>query len=67
MENIEDPVSTIITNDKQKNLTNDPRILRARGGDPNDPDTTSPVFKSPIVVQPVGVFIGVFNANAFPT
>jgi hypothetical protein len=40
MENIEDPVSTVITNDKQKTLVNDPRILRARGGDPNDPDAS---------------------------
>jgi len=40
MENIEDPVSTVITNDKQKTLVNDKRILRARGGDPNDPDAS---------------------------
>jgi len=40
MEKIEDPVSTVITNDKQKTLANDPRILRARGGDPNDPDAS---------------------------
>jgi stage V sporulation protein SpoVS len=40
MENIEDPVSTVITNDKQKTLVNDTRILRARGGDQNDPDAS---------------------------
>ena len=40
MDKIEEPVSTIATNDKSKNKTNDPRILKARGGDPNAEDPT---------------------------
>ena len=40
MDKIEEPVSTIATNDKPKNNTNDPRILKARGGDPNAEDPT---------------------------
>ena len=40
MEKIEDPVSTIATNDKSKNKINDPRILKARGGDPTSEDPT---------------------------
>jgi len=31
MDKIEEPVSIIATNDKSKNNTNDPRILKARG------------------------------------
>ena len=38
MDNLEEPVSTIATKDKPKNNTNDPRILKARGGDPNAED-----------------------------
>jgi stage V sporulation protein SpoVS len=38
MENIEEPVSKIATTEKQKTNVNDPRILKARGGDPNDLD-----------------------------
>ena len=38
MDKIEEPVSTIATNEKTKNNTNDPRILKARGGDPNAED-----------------------------
>lgn len=38
MENLEEPVSIIATIDKPKANVNDPRILRARGGDPNDFD-----------------------------
>ena len=38
MDKIEEPVSTIATNDKPKNNTNDPRILKARGGDPHNED-----------------------------
>lgn len=37
MENIEEPVTVVITNEK-KSSTNDPRILKARGGDFNNPD-----------------------------
>jgi hypothetical protein len=37
MENIEEPVTVVLTNEKKSN-TNDPRILRARGGDFNNPD-----------------------------
>ena len=42
MENIEEPVTVVITNEKKSN-TNDPRILKARGGDFNNPET--PAFK----------------------
>lgn len=38
MDKIEEPVSTIATIEKPKNNTNDPRILKARGGDPNAED-----------------------------
>ena len=38
MDKIEEPVSTIATNEKPKNNTNDPRILKARGGDPHAED-----------------------------
>ena len=38
MDKIEEPVSTIATNDKSKNNSNDPRILKARGGDPHAED-----------------------------
>lgn len=37
MDLIEEPVNTIANNEK-KSKSIDPRILRARGGDPNDPD-----------------------------
>lgn len=37
MDAIEEPVNTIANNEK-KTKSIDPRILRARGGDPNDPD-----------------------------
>jgi hypothetical protein len=40
MDKIEEPVSTIATIEKPKNNTNDPRILKARGGDPNAEDPT---------------------------
>ena len=40
MELNDEPVSTIITKDKPKTTQNDPRILRARGGDPNAEDPT---------------------------
>jgi stage V sporulation protein SpoVS len=36
MENIEEPVNKIVTNDTKKILQNDPRILKARGGDMNN-------------------------------
>ena len=52
MENIEEPVSKIATTEKQKTTVNDPRILKARGGDPNDNDSskrpTDPVGLSQI-------------------
>jgi stage V sporulation protein SpoVS len=38
MENIEEPVNKIVTNDTKKILQNDPRILKARGGDMNNED-----------------------------
>jgi hypothetical protein len=37
MELIEEPVNKIANNEK-KSKSIDPRILKARGGDPNDPD-----------------------------
>ena len=37
MELIEEPVNKIVNNEK-KSKSIDPRILKARGGDPNDPD-----------------------------
>lgn len=37
MDVIEEPVNKIATNEKKSKIT-DPRILKARGGDPNDPD-----------------------------
>jgi stage V sporulation protein SpoVS len=40
MDKIEEPVSTIATNDKSKNNVNDPRILKARGGDLHAEDPT---------------------------
>ena len=40
MDKLDEPVSTIATNEKPKNNTNDPRILKARGGDPNAEDPT---------------------------